>query len=423
MWLKARPEMSAVTPSLADQGVSTAPTPSAAEEIAQLRAEVERLSAILAAGPPDTEAGAETGGTWPRRITYGRQVHSGPRLSGLTTARERIRPSTDFPDLPAPTRDQEQLEADFIRWGYCLVADAMSQAQVRAQVDRLVDQAGAERAAGVAKMANHGHAQTVFNLLAKGQVFQDLAAFEPSAAQAGPLVEDLVARILGPAFYLATAHGSLVHERGGLQELHQDQGFVPLPHPPFPLYSLLIWLYTDFGLGEGGTYIVPGSHRDALGRNLVRLDASYENLAEERIIALTAPAGTCLVTDSRVLHSGGKRTLPGTRLASRILYARPEMRQQETQLACLTDPQIKALSPKLKGLVGFRTFSGLGMVDGNTTDPAKARIPIGEMSLSRPESLTADFDWRYSEHARQLAAQDSEVEYRGTAPLTGTLEI
>lgn len=414
--------MSAVTPSLADQGVSTAPTPSAAEEIAQLKAEVERLKAIVAAGAPDAETGADPGGAWPRRITYGRQVHSGPRLSGLTKARERIRPSTDFPDLPAPTRDREQLEADFIRWGYCLVADAMSPEQVQAQVDRLVDQAAGERAAGVAKMANHGHAQTVFNLLAKGQVFRDLAAFEPSAAQAGPLIEDLVARILGPAFYLGTAHGSLVHERGGLQELHQDQGFVPLPHPPFPLYSLLIWLYTDFGLGEGGTYIVPGSHRDALGRNLVRPDTDYERLAEERIVALTAPAGTCLVTDSRVLHSGGKRTLPGTRLASRILYARPEMRQQETQLACLTDAEVDALSPKLKELIGFRTFSGLGMVEGNTTDPAKARVPIGEMSLSRPETLTRDFDWRYSEHARQLSGHDPEVDFRGSRPSAGREE-
>ena len=130
-------------------------------------------------------------------------------------------------------------------------------------------------------------------------------------------------------------------------------------------------------------------------------------------MALTAPAGTCLVTDSRVLHSGGKRTQPGTRLASRILYARPEMRQQETQLACLTDAELAALSPKLKGLVGFRTFSGLGMVDGNTTDPDKPVTPIGELSLSRPASLNADFDWRYSEHARQLAASDPEVDYRG----------
>jgi ectoine hydroxylase-related dioxygenase (phytanoyl-CoA dioxygenase family) len=407
--------MDSVTPTLKDQGVTTAPTPSAAEEIAQLRAEIERLQAVIATGTPEGEAGADrvAEGAWPRRITYGRQVHSGSQLSGLSRERERIRPSTDFPELPAPTRDQEQLEADFIRWGYCLVADAMSPDQVRAQVDRLVDQAEAERAAGVARRANHGHSQTIFNLLAKGQVFRDLSAFEPSAAQGGPLVEDLVSRILGAGYHLATAHGSLVHERGGLQELHQDQGFVPLPHPPFPLYCLLIWLYTDFGLEEGGTYIVPGSHRDALGRNLVRPDSNYAHLAEERIVALTAPAGTCLVTDSRVLHSGGKRTQPGTRLASRILYARPEMRQQETQLACLTDAELAALSPKLKGLVGFRTFSGLGMVDGNTTDPDKPVTPIGELSLSRPASLNADFDWRYSEHARQLAASDPEVDYRG----------
>lgn len=51
--------MSAVTPSLADQGVSTAPTPSAAEEIAQLKAEVERLRAIVAAGAPDPDTGAD----------------------------------------------------------------------------------------------------------------------------------------------------------------------------------------------------------------------------------------------------------------------------------------------------------------------------------------------------------------------------
>lgn len=412
--------MNSVTPSLKEQGVTTAPTPSAEEEIAQLRAEVERLRAVVAAGAPDVEArlddAGQDGASWPTRITYGRQIHSGPRLSGLSRDRERIRPSTDFPELPAPTRDQARLEADFIRWGYCLVADAMSPEQVQAQVDRLVDQAAAERLAGVAKRGNHGHSQTVFNLLAKGQVFRDLAAFEPSAAQAGALIEDLVARILGPAFYLATAHGSLVHDRGGLQELHQDQGMVPLPHPPFPLYSLLIWLYSDFGLEEGGTYIVPGSHRDALGRNLVRPDTDYEQLALDRIVALTAPAGTCLVTDSRVLHSGGKRTSPGVRLASRILYARPEMRQQETQLACLTDDQLAAMSPKLRGLVGFRTFSGLGMIDGNTTDPTKAATPIGEMSMSRPETLTQDFDWRYSDHARQLSSADPEIDYRGPSP-------
>lgn len=205
-----------------------------------------------------------------------------------------------------------------------------------------------------------------------------------------------------------------MQERGGLQELHQDQGFVALPHPPYPLYCLIIWLYSDFSLKAGGTYVVPGSHRDASGANLVRPDSDFERLAEERLVALTAPAGTCFLTDSRLIHSGGKRTAPGTRLASRILYARPEMRQQENQIAGMTDAMLASLSPKLKGLIGFRPFQGLGMVDGNAIDPGRPAIPVGELSMSRPDDFAQDFDCRYSLHAKSLSELDWEAyaEYR-----------
>jgi hypothetical protein len=32
------------------------------------------------------------------------------------------------------------------------------------------------------------------------------------------------------------------------------QGSVPLPHPPYPLVSLLIWCYTDFSKENGGAF-------------------------------------------------------------------------------------------------------------------------------------------------------------------------
>lgn len=173
-----------LTPTLTDQGVSTAPSPSAADEIAELRQEIARLRAQLGGGASSAPCDA-----WPLTITYGDQPYSGARLSGISRQRERVRPSTDFPELPRPTRDATQLEADFVRWGYCLVADAMSPGQICAQTERLLDQAAAERAARVARMNHHGHAQLVFNLLPKGQVFRDLAALEPSAADGAGLVE------------------------------------------------------------------------------------------------------------------------------------------------------------------------------------------------------------------------------------------
>ena len=74
---------------------------------------------------------------------------------------------------------------------------------------------------------------------------------------------------------MGTAHGSIVHQGGGRQELHQDQGYVPLPHPPYPLACLIIYSYTNFSLEEGATYIVPGSHRDAVSTILVDAAAGH----------------------------------------------------------------------------------------------------------------------------------------------------
>ena len=110
-------------------------------------------------------------------------------------------------------------------------------------------------------------------------MFRDVIAFEPRAAQRGEMIERLMRKILGPQLILSSSHGSLVTKDGGvraflhhasactcaaltcsvwppqLQEIHQDQGSVPLPHPSYPLVSLLIWCYSDFSKDEGGTYL------------------------------------------------------------------------------------------------------------------------------------------------------------------------
>ena len=68
-----------------------------------------------------------------------------------------------------------------------MVKDACTPEQVQAQVDRLVDQAAAERAAKVARMSHKNTAQLVNNMLPKGEVFRDLLEFHPRAAQHGDL--------------------------------------------------------------------------------------------------------------------------------------------------------------------------------------------------------------------------------------------
>ena len=57
----------------------------------------------------------------------------------------------------------------------------MTPAQTERIVARLVDQAAAERAAGVGHVSHDGSSQHIFNTLPKGQEFRDVIEFNPVA--------------------------------------------------------------------------------------------------------------------------------------------------------------------------------------------------------------------------------------------------
>ena len=361
--------------------------------VARLREENAHLRAQLAHLRWPGEA-PQGDASWPtemrRGITYadGRS-HTSARsagrvlkqLAGLSKARMqagRIRNSNVLDYLPKPSADESQLEADFVRWGYCLVADAMSPQQVQAQVDRLTEQAEAERQLNVAITTGAGGtAQLVNNLVLKGAVFRAAVEFKESAAQRGPLVDRLLTKIMGERFGLGCAHGSIVHTGGGLQELHIDQGGVPMPYPPYPFGSLIIWCYTEFSLAAGATYVVPGSHRSASGATAFHDGADLVALVdgEPGLVAVQAPPGTCIITDTRVLHCGGERTAPGTRYAMRCHYNRYFLRALHEQSSAnhhVPDDIYELLSERLKQMMGITSNN---------------RRPIGELRSDAPAAV------------------------------------
>ena len=68
-----------------------------------------------------------------------------------------------------------------------------------------------------------------------------------------------------------------------------------------------------------------GSHRDLSGNTLFTEEADVMSLVDGEsdnspsgLVAVCAPPGTCMLTDTRILHSGGRRTAEGTRYAMRI---------------------------------------------------------------------------------------------------------
>ncbi len=366
--------------------------PTAHESVKELREENARLRAEIAQLRPHHVDPHDL--SWDAAITRGIAYADGvshtsslspgrvlKQLSGIAKQRQEdglIRDSGEFDYLPKPRSDQTELEADFVRWGYCLVEDAMSPEQVKAQVDRLTEQATAERNLESAIVTSRkSTAQLVNNLVLKGQVFRDAVEFKPSAAQRGELVDALLTKIMGERFGLGCAHGSIVHQGGGLQELHVDQAGFPMPYPPFPFGSLIIWCYTPFNLENGATYLVPGSHRTATGATTFHDGADLVHLVEGEpgLVAVCAPAGTCILTDTRVLHGGGLRTAPGTRYAMRCHYNRGFVRALHEQASVnhhVPDSVYEKLSPRLKQMMGIEASNSEPIGELRSQDEANA---------------------------------------------------
>lgn len=239
------------------------------EENAKLRAELVVAKQTLHEQGGDTVTAESR--EWPTEIVYDQlSVSAGKvlrQLSGISKQRMQaahIRNSNEFDYLPKPSDDQAQLQADFVRWGYCLVKDACSPAQVESMLATLVDLAAEEQAAHRANVryAESGEepkappvAQHIANLLLKRQAFRDIVEFKPNVAQRGPLIEKLLKKVMGEDFAIGCAHGSIVHTGGGLQEMHIDQASIPLPYPPWPMGSLIIWMLSEFNLEAGATYV------------------------------------------------------------------------------------------------------------------------------------------------------------------------
>ena len=166
-------------------------------------------------------------------------------------------------------------------------------------------------------------------------------------------------------------------------------------------------MYSDFSLAEGGTYIAPGTARTPGGAPLFCEGADLAGLLETEpgLVAVNAPAGSCLLTDTRVLHCGGRRDAPGTRYALRVHYQRGHLRplhEQSNQNLHVPVEYWQLMRPRLRQLMRVESFSEVRELpnknavrladrrDGRDGRPApQERGVVGEMSLLHAESSAA----------------------------------
>jgi ectoine hydroxylase-related dioxygenase (phytanoyl-CoA dioxygenase family) len=260
--------------------------------------------------------------------------------------------------LPRPTKDMDRMRRDILEWGYCLIEDAMSAAQTAVMRDRLLEQAAAERLAGIEQHSPYG--QYVNTLVNKGECFARAIEHDPAAVQAGPVIEQLIDEMLGPGWICHAFLANGADPGGYPQGLHVDQGAL-LPWLPrdAPMLVNTMYFFQDVDDRNGGTLMIPGSHR-----TLAEAGESGDVGKLPPPFNLDAPAGAVMVFDGRLLHGTGANRTSRQRFVATMSAIKPWMRQQENWVISVKPEVLAWASPKLLHRMGFQAVFNGGTVEG-----------------------------------------------------------
>ena len=316
-------------------------------------------------------------------------------------------------NYPKPTASLKTAKNDLKKWGYCLLENDIPKNLNTKSMDRLIEQAEAEKQLNIAyedgsktkkwgefnnKDASSGINQRVWMLPNKGKVFLDILQNHSYA--------DCVKQIVGEEF-LVSSFGANIAKPGGMaMDLHTDQWWLPDPvsrNEEFlpsgsinrkkfnykinkdilnnknfisrPAVSNVLIMLNGMSKENGGTLIVPGSH--LFGRH-------PDKILDKDIFTISAegPPGCAIITDGRLWHGTGANITQKNRLALLITFCGPQFRPQENFTLGIKEEVFLQLNNYQKEILGFKVWNGYGRT-GNPTDKFLKinNIEIGELKI------------------------------------------
>jgi ectoine hydroxylase-related dioxygenase (phytanoyl-CoA dioxygenase family) len=215
--------------------------------------------------------------------------------------------------------------------------------------------------------------ERVYTLVGRGRVFEDLSC--------DPRLMAVLSAFLKPNFLLSASHAIRILPGEAAQALHTDDAFYASPRPRPPLGISVIGAIDPFTAENGGTRMIPGSHRwgpeDLAALRERRLDASAS-----RAMPLEMPAGAIAIFPGTLVHGAGANRSDAARLAFTSQYCEPWLRTQENFFLSIPKDRVRAMAPELQSLLGYSiTPPFLGMV--SASHPLKTLDPDWTAPITR----------------------------------------
>ena len=199
-----------------------------------------------------------------------------------------------------------------------------------------------------------GHStERVYTLVGRGRVFEAIA--EDARVLA------LLDRLLAPGYLLTASQAICIHPGETPQPIHHDDSFYPIPRPRPSIAFSTIVAVDAFTRENGGTEIIPGSHRwsDAQiagayhARDGRDAGAPMPGALERMLVPMIVPAGACIFFHGTLMHRGGANRSAAPRLAFSNQYCEPWARTQENFYLGIPGALAGTMSPRLQALLGY----------------------------------------------------------------------
>jgi len=265
-------------------------------------------------------------------------------------------------------------------WGYCLIEDALSPFQLAQMKKRVVEQAKGEQAAGIALWLNASatgsNTQFIAGMVNKGRCFEEYLEHNPIAVQAGPVIEQLMREGCGGEFIITSMLSIIAGKDSFPQALHQDQDMRFQDNAPMGINQMV--MLVDVGPMNGGTLVVPGSHK-------ILADAGSGKPIETLPppVNVTAAAGTVLLWDTRLLYGAGVNRTDEPRYCVVAQGQRPYLRQQEN-FALSASPEVLArASEKLLFRMGLQSSTSCTVEGDDLSAPGRIGDEFGSLKRYR----------------------------------------
>ena len=178
-----------------------------------------------------------------------------------------------------------------------------------------------------------------------------------------PLLLALCDRILLPScarYQLNLGH--LLQRGPGAEEqiLHRDEAVwsdVPKPSPELQLATVIA--FVDFTRDNGGTRIVPGSHKWP-DRNLLPAEQFAQPApAPDQIAYAEMPAGSAVVYTGGTIHAGGSNITDVPRRGAHLSYCLGWLRTEENNYLAVPPPVAAKLPRLAQELLGYAVHDSI----------------------------------------------------------------